>query len=127
MTDAGVIDRAVLDQLLDSFGGDVGFLGEMLDTFFEDAPRQLDAMRSGLATGDSETVRRAAHSLKSNSANFGALALSARCKELELLAKDGTLQGGDALSSEIVADIVADIAAEYEQAHAALETIRTGD
>jgi HPt (histidine-containing phosphotransfer) domain-containing protein len=118
MTDMTVIDRAVLDQLLDSFGGDVDFLGEMLDTFFEDSPRQLAAMREGLARGDLEMVRRAAHSLKSNSANFGALALSARCKELEMLAKGGALQGGDALLSQI--------AAGYDQAHATLETIRAG-
>jgi two-component system sensor histidine kinase/response regulator len=118
MTELTVIDRPTLDQLLDSFGGDVGFLGEMLDTFFEDSPRQLEAIRSGLASGDAELIRRAAHSLKSNSANFGALALSARCRELEMLAKGGSLEGGDALLSQI--------AAEYEQAHAALQAIQAG-
>jgi HPt (histidine-containing phosphotransfer) domain-containing protein len=118
MTEATVIDRAVLDQLLDTFGGDAGFLREMLDTFFEDTPQQLAAIRGGLASGDAETVRRAAHSLKSNSANFGALALSARCRELEMLAKSGSLHGGDGLFDQI--------STGYEQAHAALAAIRAG-
>ena len=116
MTEETIIDRGVLDRLLDSFGGDVAFLGEMLDTFFEDSPRQLEAARAGLAAGDADVVRRAAHSLKSNCANFGALALSGQCRELETLAKSGSLEGG--------AELVAQIAAGYKQVHAALEAIR---
>jgi HPt (histidine-containing phosphotransfer) domain-containing protein len=118
MTDVAAIDRGVLNQLLDSFGGDMEFLGEMLDTFFEDSPRQLETARAGLAAGDAEAVRRAAHSLKSNCANFGALVLSAKCKDLEMLAKSGSLEGG--------AGLLAQIAAGYEQVHAALEAIQAG-
>ena len=117
MTDS-MIDRSVLDSLLDSFGGDMEFFGEMLDTFFDDSPRQLEAARAGLAAGDVDAVRRAAHSLKSNCANFGALALSAQCGELEMLAKSGSLEGGAGLLAQIVAG--------YEQAHAALEAIKAG-
>ncbi len=118
MQENNIIDRTVLDGLLESFGGDMEFLGEMLDTFFEDSPRQLEAARTGLAAGDAEAVRRAAHSLKSNCANFGALVLSGQCRELEMLAKAGSLEGG--------AELLARIAAGYEQAHAALEAIREG-
>ena len=117
MTD-NIIDRVVLDGLLESFGGDMEFLGEMLDTFFDDSPRQLEAARAGLAAGDIEAVRRAAHSLKSNCANFGALALSAQCRELEMLAKSGALEGG--------AELLTQITAGYEQVHAALEAIKAG-
>ena len=46
-----IIDRTVLDGLLASFGGDMEFLGEMLDTFFDDSPRQLEAAVAGLAGG----------------------------------------------------------------------------
>ena len=113
MGDTTSIDRSVLDQLLDSFGGDREFLGEMLDTFFEDSPRQLEAMKASLTAGDIETVRRAAHSLKSNSASFGALALSGQCRELEMLAKTGSLEGG--------AELLARISTGYEEARAALE------
>ena len=117
MTD-NIIDRSVVDGLLASFGGDTEFFVEMLDTFFDDSPRQLDAARVGLAGGDVEAVRRAAHSLKSNCANFGALALSGQCRELEMLAKSGSLEGG--------AERLARIAAGYEQVHTALLAIKDG-
>ena len=114
MTDVAAIDRGVLNQLLDSFGGDMEFLGEMLDTFFEDSPRQLEAARAGLAAGDAEAVRRAAHSLKSNSASFGAMPLSRMSKVLEDMGKAGTLDGAG--------EGVAAAEAEYARVKAALET-----
>jgi HPt (histidine-containing phosphotransfer) domain-containing protein len=88
-----VIDRAVLDGLLDSLGGDREFLAELLETYFDDAPNLLATMHAALAVGDAEAFRRAAHSLKSNSANFGAMVLSRMCKELEDMGKAGTLDG----------------------------------
>ena len=39
-------------------------------------------IRRALSDGDCEAFRRAAHSLKSNSATFGAMTLSAQCREL---------------------------------------------
>ncbi len=116
MTVTDVIDRGVLDRLLESFGGDMEFLAELLQTYFDDSPQQIAAMQAAEAAGDAEALRRAAHSLKANSANFGAMALSARCKELEMLAKAGTLAGA--------ADKIASVASDYEQARAALEAIR---
>lgn len=116
MTDIGMIDRTVLDSLLESFGGDKEFLGEMLDAFFEDSPRQLEAAQAGLDAGDAEAVRRAAHSMKSSCANFGALTLSAQCRELEMLARTGSLEGG--------AEQLARIVTGYETAQAALKAIR---
>ena len=44
----------------------------------------LAELRSARAAGDAERFRRAAHSLKSNSNTFGALALGALARELEL-------------------------------------------
>lgn len=113
MKDTGVIDRSVLAGLLESFGGDADFLAELLGTYFDDSPRQIAAMRAALGAGDAEALRRAAHSLKSSSANFGALVLSAECKELEVLGKAGILDGAAAK--------VAFVASDYEQVKAALE------
>jgi two-component system sensor histidine kinase/response regulator len=113
-----MIDRGVLDGLLESLGGDLDFLAELLQTYFDDSPRQIAAMRAAVAAGDAETLRRAAHSMKSNSANFGALALSAKCKELEMLGKAGTLDGA--------AEKIAVVEADYEQVRAALEAMQGG-
>jgi HPt (histidine-containing phosphotransfer) domain-containing protein len=116
MTDTTLIDRGVLDGLLESLGGDLDFLAELLQTYFDDSPQQIAAMRAAVAAGDAEALRRAAHSLKSNSANFGALALSAKCKELEMVGKAGTVDGA--------ADKIAVVAADYEQVRAALEAMQ---
>ena len=52
-------------------------------------------MRQAVADTDADSLRRAAHSVKSNSATFGATALSEMCRELEYRARDGELAGAD--------------------------------
>jgi two-component system, sensor histidine kinase and response regulator len=113
--DAAAIDHSVLDTLLETVGGDPGFLSELLDTFFEDTPAQIDAMRRAVGNGNADELRRAAHSLKSNSASFGAQRLAALCQYLEELAKAGALEGTEAR--------IAEAETEYEVARRALESI----
>ncbi len=110
-----VIDRAVFDALCESVGGDLEFVGELLQTFYTDAEAQLAAMQAALAAGDPEALRRAAHSVKSNSAGLGARDLAAACRELEMQAKAGELEGAGTR--------IADIRARYETARAALQSI----
>jgi len=113
VTETPVIDQAVFDGLLASTGGDMAFLAELMDTYFDDAPQLLAGMRGALADGNVEEFRRAAHSLKSNSANFGAMTLSALAKELEMMGKAGVLDGADRK--------IARVEAEYAQVKDALE------
>jgi CheY-like chemotaxis protein/HPt (histidine-containing phosphotransfer) domain-containing protein len=96
-----LIDTRVLEELVANT--DAGFVRELLDTYLDDSPRLLDELRTGLSANSAETVRRAAHSLKSNSASVGALGLSAHAKALELEAKAGQLQGAAARIDEIAA------------------------
>jgi HPt (histidine-containing phosphotransfer) domain-containing protein len=72
---------------------DPAFLVELIDTYLVDSPAQIEQMRRGLESGDVEGVRRAAHSLKSNSASFGAKRLAEASRDLEMLAKSGSLEG----------------------------------
>jgi CheY-like chemotaxis protein len=116
VTGTNVIDRKVFDDLAASVGGDMTFLGELIDTYLNDATELLAAMRRALADGNVEEFRRAAHSLKSNSANLGAMRLSALAKELEMMAKAGALDGA--------ADTVARAESEYAQVKVALEQKR---
>jgi len=76
------IDLATFEALKEAAGGD--FVLELVDTFLVEAPAMLDDLRSALAAEDADRFRRAAHSLKSNSMTFGALALGAMAKSLEL-------------------------------------------
>jgi HPt (histidine-containing phosphotransfer) domain-containing protein len=72
---------------------DRDFMIELIDTYLSDSPSLIGQMRTGLAGGNIEVVRRAAHSLKSNSASFGANRLANASRDLEMLAKGGTLDG----------------------------------
>jgi len=114
MADPDVIDRSALDGLLDSVGGDKEFLAELLQTYFADAPKLFETMRAALAAGSADEFRRAAHSLKSNSASFGAMLLSRMSKELEDMGKAGTLDGAGPK--------IAQAEEEYARVRAALES-----
>ena len=85
-------------------GGDEAFLAELVDEFLDDAPRQLEALRAGLETGDAEVVRRAAHTLKGNGRTFGAEELASLSQQVEAAAKAGDL---DAARREASPDVEA--------------------
>jgi HPt (histidine-containing phosphotransfer) domain-containing protein len=93
MTRPPAVDRATLHDLLETTGNDPAFLAELIDTYLVDASALLESMRQAIASSDTEQLRRAAHSLKSNSASLGAGALSGMCQELEQQARQGVLEG----------------------------------
>ena len=86
----------MLERLAEGTGGDTEFVSELIQRFVADAPELVVAARAGLEAGDAEVVRRAAHTLKSNAATFGAHGLADRSRELEEAAKQGTLEDGPA-------------------------------
>jgi HPt (histidine-containing phosphotransfer) domain-containing protein len=85
----GTLDRATLDELLDSTGGDPEFVAELIDAYLADAPSHVAAMRRAADEDDAALMNRAAHTLKSSSASLGALMLSALCRDAEELARRG--------------------------------------
>lgn len=82
MNDSIVIDHRTFAELQEAAG--LEFVAELVGTFLEEAPGMLADLRSARAANDSEQFRRAAHSLKSNSQTFGATALGALAREIEL-------------------------------------------
>lgn len=76
-------------------------LGEAFDTmievFLEDAPEYIRRIKAALAATDPTALSEAAHSLRGSARNFGADRLSAVCRELEDCARQGSLQGAEAL------------------------------
>jgi HPt (histidine-containing phosphotransfer) domain-containing protein len=93
-----LLDPAALEGLREIGGDD--FVGDLVDTFLADAPPLLAALRGT----DADEVRRAAHTLKSNGATFGATRFSELCRELELLAKSGDLAAAPDLTARIDAE-----------------------
>ena len=79
-----VLDAATLDRLA-RLGGEGGgdLLIELIDIFVDDATERVRSMISALAAGDLVGVEQHAHTLKSSSANMGALGLSELCQEIE--------------------------------------------
>jgi HPt (histidine-containing phosphotransfer) domain-containing protein len=101
------VDPQALRRLVASVGDDEAFVADLVETFLTDAPGLLADMRTGVARGDAEAVRRAAHTLKSNASTFGAGGLAEKCRVLESDAKESSI--------EATADLAAQIDAEYER------------
>jgi PAS domain S-box-containing protein len=111
-----VLDPKVLGELLATLGGDYANLRLIIDTFLEEGPGLLDELDRHIAARDAAGVRRVAHTLKSNGADFGAATFAERCKELEMIGKSGELDGAAGLAAEI--------RAEYSKVAAALAEVR---
>ena len=76
---------------------------KVLDTYFSGTPCQLDSIRKAIAEGNPAGIIQPAHTLKSSSANLGALYLADLCNKLEGLGRAGTLAGTAELSGKIEA------------------------
>ena len=84
-----VIDEEVLDELRNMLGDEVEHL---IDLFLEDTPKLLARLEIAAAKPDYTALRDAAHSLKSSSANLGAMLLSAAARRIEQGAREGKLE-----------------------------------
>src|SRR5574342_77971 len=114
-----ILDSSALENLLATVGGDKAFLPEMITTFVSDSPKLIVAMQQALASNNAEDFRRAAHTLKSNSASFGATKLAQMAKELEEMGKAGTWTAATGK--------IARVESEYARVkHALLETQTAG-
>ncbi len=82
-------------ESLKELGGDddPGLVLELIGLFLQDAPQRMSDIQSSLASGDIGTLERAAHTLKSSSANIGAARLSENCKSMEELARNQQVEG----------------------------------
>ncbi|RIK38907.1 MAG: hybrid sensor histidine kinase/response regulator [Chloroflexi bacterium] len=114
---AEVVSHAALERLQEMMGGNPAHLRELIDGFLDDAPQLVAALRRGLETGDAAAIRLAAHSLKSNAADFGAERLRTLAQTLEQQAKAGTLAGAD--------ELVAAVEQEYQRVERALQLSQT--
>ncbi len=84
------IELSVLESL-DEFQPNPGssFAAEIVTIYLAIAPKIVESMRVSLESGDIMATSRAAHSLKSSSANVGALQLTEFCKAMEIQAGAG--------------------------------------
>ncbi|RCX32726.1 signal transduction histidine kinase [Thioalbus denitrificans] len=104
------VDKAVLVELREIMED---AFAELIQTYLRDTPTRLVAIRDAIDKTDADALRAAAHTMKSSSANLGAMPLSALAKELEALGRSGTTEGA--------AELFRSAAAEYTRVKQALE------
>jgi HPt (histidine-containing phosphotransfer) domain-containing protein len=90
--DLPAIDPTALERLREMLGrkADV-MLPVLIDGFEKDGDRLLGDARAGFASGRADAVFRAAHTLKSIAASFGARSLADTCAGLEAESRSGDL------------------------------------
>ena len=95
-TSEAVIDTSKLDVMRDSMGEEAFTL--LVPTFLASMKNMLEGLVAAAETGDQGEIQRFAHSMKSASAQVGAMGLSEQARVLEEQAKNGTI---DDLQSRI--------------------------
>ena len=105
-----VLDYSMLDELQEIAGDETA---RIVGLFLEDAPRLIAKLENASTGPDLDAMRDAAHTLKSSSANVGAMALSTAAKRVEL--------GARARKLDRPAVAVALVIAEYARARMALQ------
>jgi len=104
------LDTTTLVDLEDIMGDE---LVTLVDAYLRDGETRIRNMREAADRGDSTEVGKLAHSLKSSSANLGAIPLANRARQVEEAARNGTLANP--------ADSVAALERLYANAAAALK------
>jgi signal transduction histidine kinase/CheY-like chemotaxis protein/HPt (histidine-containing phosphotransfer) domain-containing protein len=112
-----VLDVEIVRDLLDVMGDE---FTDLVRVYLEDTPKALTALELAAARGNVEGLIAPSHSLKSTSANLGAMGLSELAKRLEHGARSGTLSGSDALI------VVAEIKRNYQRVTAELNALVSG-
>jgi len=109
------LDRQVLEQLAKvQTNGKPELLARVISLYLAESPKLVQKMKRAADASDAEEIARCAHSLKSSSANVGALVLSGHCEEAEAQAR-----GADTAEA---CKMVARIEAEHGRVQAALAT-----
>lgn len=85
-----ILDLDTLNTLKEVIGDD---LKEIIDSFLQLLPGQLDAIETSARANDATNMRLHAHTLKGSAANVGAVALSEISYDLETHAKNGDTAG----------------------------------
>ncbi len=114
------LDAHALQNLREMVGeDDLEAFAEVVESYLEDLPDLLQAIKTSVQDQDAPTLHRSAHTLKSTSATLGAKPLAQLSKQLEKLGRTSSEEGTN-LPAEAV-ELVQSIYLEYERLKPALE------
>ncbi|MEA5550215.1 response regulator [Anabaena cylindrica UHCC 0172] len=109
---SSVLDFQALTSLREIFENQSALL-ELINCYLTEAPKLIQIILDASHEADANTLRRAAHNLKSSSATLGAIQLAELCQELEICGGSGNLT--------VTAEVVARLQIEYNLVKAALQ------
>ncbi len=116
---ASVIDESVLDNYRRiQQPGKPDIIKRLVDIYLGSSPDILRKISDAGAKGDMEQLWQSAHSLKSSSANLGAITLAALCEMVEEMGRNN--QGGN------VSEMIEKIEKEYTRVSRELQRIISG-
>lgn len=90
-----------LQSILQLAEGDAAVLVEILDEIMHHTPQLMQDLSLAIDQADVQRVKRSAHSLKSSSAQIGALGMADLCQQLETKSGRGELDGAGPLLGQI--------------------------
>ena len=110
------IDAGVIQDLLEVMGDE---FTDLVRVYLEDAPKSVSQLERAAMAGSLDGLVAPAHSLKSTSANLGALGLSDMAKRIEHGARSGGLPGEAVM-------LVAELGNEYQRVAAEFRRLLGG-
>jgi len=111
-TAQSALDANIVQDLLDTMGDE---FGDLVRVYLEDAPERLRELDAAAADNDASAQVSPAHTLKSSSANIGAVGLSDYARHIEHAARTGVVTPP--------ADLTRGIRGEYERVSAELRAL----
>ncbi len=100
-----VLNPEVLNALRELAGAKAPLLiSNIVGQYFEDSPQKLQVIATAKDEQDADALRKAAHSLRSASANLGAITVAELCKTIENIARTGTTVGTSELIEQLQTD-----------------------
>lgn len=112
------VEKEISDKAkewIEEYGED--FLVDLIDVYLADTPNRVTQMREAVDGGDTDSLIREAHTLKSSSVNVGAMRLSDLAKQMEFAWRSGNFAG--------MADDVQQFEDEFIRVKAALEALKS--
>jgi len=113
-TAAVILEQDIKNTLLELIGDEEPTVfADLIQSYQHESLLLVQNLRKSMQTGDSEALVKTAHSLKSSSANLGALTLSRLCSQLELEGKN----------LPAIGQLLTQVEAEYQQVRLALQRL----
>lgn len=108
-----VVDTEALGKIRALQPGSDDLLTKIVGLYLDSSTRLLAGLQEAIEEKDAEKLHVTAHTLKSSSANLGAMSLASLCREIEALGKNKTVEQASIL--------VAAVEKEHEKVTAALQ------